>query len=320
MSTAGAQPMDRLRWDIRTRGVVTPSDFLSDEQIEKLSGPVRVHVDPSLIRKREPREEKHVSTVQVVEMNRDNFMRLVREGKTLNELGSAFGKFNEQILEFAAQPDWPDEFLPYLQRLIRNEVEPKSTAPRTEPRAETQPAASPAEMQFIESRPLPTALPPAPPAPPTKVTKSGGMPGSRPSYGVPAVNISMPPTRTPQLPELTADVLEAAIKAGKTERECAEIFGVTEGEIKRKKCTWNLLEISPNRRGGRQPRLQRTPEAVLDVPAQAGEVVPDLFTISMRRSSIMRGDAATLLKGLAAYLEAGGGKVSLKLDIEEVTL
>lgn len=102
-----AFPMGREanEWLRKLHGVAMPSDFMTDEQREALSGPVISYVDPSLIDPKFARKEdmqvKQVEAAEVTperepeqvlpELTKEALEQAIREGKREPELLAMFG-------------------------------------------------------------------------------------------------------------------------------------------------------------------------------------------------------------------------------------
>lgn len=83
--------LERIKWDIKTMGQVSPSDFLSDEEVAKLSGPVRTYYLPGY-----PKPKKGANNMGAVQMSRPPLTREALEGaivagKTIPEIAEMFG-------------------------------------------------------------------------------------------------------------------------------------------------------------------------------------------------------------------------------------
>lgn len=77
-------------WHIETHGVVTPSDFLTQEERSKLNGPVVTYKLPESV-KEEPEPMEKQETQGPPALTRENMEALIKEGRSTSQLAKLFG-------------------------------------------------------------------------------------------------------------------------------------------------------------------------------------------------------------------------------------
>lgn len=104
-----AIPMSREtnEWLRKVNGVVTPSDFLTDEQREKLSGPVTSYIDPALI---SPKFRKEGEKVEK-SMSKTDVEFIERKALDVKELAGQFRELPKPQITEPSQPTLTREAL-----------------------------------------------------------------------------------------------------------------------------------------------------------------------------------------------------------------
>jgi transposase len=89
--SGGKTYLSPWQWHIETRGVITPSDFLSEEERSGLSGPVVTYMLP---RDGEAREEPAIVDKEEIKstpiLTREAMESLLREGKSTSQMAKLF--------------------------------------------------------------------------------------------------------------------------------------------------------------------------------------------------------------------------------------
>lgn len=79
-------------WHIQTRGVVTPSDFMTEEEKASLSGPVVTYVLPKRSEEETPVMDRvEAESPKTPSLTREKMESLIKEGRSTSQMAQIFG-------------------------------------------------------------------------------------------------------------------------------------------------------------------------------------------------------------------------------------